>query len=212
MGLKGIVGVALAVLAALVGWAWATRPEPQGFLSDLLVNFASEAWGFILTVFLVNFLLRRHHLESEARQLARAILNDVDHAVWVWLGGKREFGVAEGRALLGRVEDGMKPARFTESLLIGVGGRAANVLRTHPQLVERRPALRRALEGLVPLAGLRDGAPGETPAPSLIAGILLDAVGPLCEAARMEPESGAVQAPAVDASPAAQRWRHSGEL
>lgn len=210
MGLKGIVAVASAVLLALVAWAWGSRPS---FLSDLLVNFASEAWGFILTVFLVNFLLRRHHLDSEARQLARAILHDIDHAVWVWLGGKREFGVGEGRALLARVNGDTRPARFTESLLMAVGSRAANSLRTHPQIVTRQPALHQALDALVPLAGLRDGPPGTSLEPTAIAAILLSAIQPLCDAARMSPEPATADAAlAFDPSPSAQRWRHSGEF
>lgn len=213
MSLKGIVVLACAVLAVLIGWAWAARPSHEGFLSDLLVNFASEAWGFILTVFLVNFLLRRHHLDSEARQLARSILHDIDHAVWVWLGGRREFGLAESRALLEKVDDTARPARFTESMLIALGSRAAGALRIHPQSLERQPALRAALETLVPLAGLRDGPPGSSIQPAVVAAMLLKAEQPLCAAGRVAVEAvPATAEPACDPSPAGQRWRHSGEV
>ncbi len=213
MNLKGIVVVALAVLIALIGWAWASRPSPVGFLSDLLVNFASEAFGFVLTVFLVNFLLHRHHLETEARHLARSILHDIDHAVWVWLGGKREFGLAESRALLQKVDAAARPVRFTESLLIAIGSRAAGALRTHSQVVERQPVLLHALETLVPLAGLRDGPPGSSLHPAAIAAILIEAEQPLCAAGRVAADILSAGAPLnYDPSEAGQRWRHSGEI
>ncbi len=211
MGIRGIVLLALLVLSLLLAIAWLNRPSHDGFLADVAVNFASEAFGFVLTVFLVNFLLRRHHHETEGRRVAREMLRDIDHAVWVWLGGKREFGLAEAHALLTQVNDTHHPARFTESMLIAAGSHAANVLRTHPQVMDMQPALRQAFESLIPLAGLRDGRPGETLPPTEIAHILLAAEQPLCAAGRVRPPASALPAPTLDASEKAQRWRHSGE-
>ncbi|GEM_PF-6986175 len=206
-----IVTLALIVLAALVAGAWRTRPNPEGFTSDLLINFASEAFGIILAFLLVNTLLDLHHRETASIRLAQTILHDIDQAVWVWLGGKREFGLAESRVLLERVDDTARPARFTETLLINVGGSASNALRTRERVVKTHPALQAGLEFLVPLAGLRDGKPGTTLPPSTIARQLLQSQPQLCKAARIRDIPQSRESDGYDPSERAQRWRHSGE-
>ena len=83
--------VGIAVTTAIVGFDLPSDGHTSGFL----LNISSETLGILLTVEIVDRLLKKQRSKDEAGKMARRILLDVDFAAWVWHGGRREFDLGE---------------------------------------------------------------------------------------------------------------------
>ncbi len=114
-----ITSLFLAVAVGVVGLAFRVGPDkPWG---ALWLNLGTEIVGIVFTVAIVEWLFERRRRLEDARRMAWRVLHALDHAVWVWQGGHREFNLAELVALLKRVEDGDSLPGFTQNLLMQLG-------------------------------------------------------------------------------------------
>jgi hypothetical protein len=203
------IGIGLLIMAiALLGEAvFGLLPQR---ISDLFLNLGTELIGIVLTVAIIDHLFERRRENEESRRIAKEALHELDHHVWVWLGGAREFDLAELTALLAQASDDDPVPDFTQNLFLQLGSRASNTLRTRADIVRRSPALGAGLSELAKLERMRDADTHLRP--SAIAGHIASAVTHLTLAAAL------TQPPAVPLAPKEfretsipdQEWRHFG--
>ena len=178
---------------------------------DLLGNLGSEIIGLALTVAIIDWLIERKNLNEQVQQQSWQMLHDVDHAFWVWQGGRREFHLDELVALLSIADPKDPLPQFTEELFINLGIRSSDTLRLQPKLLRHDRRLRSAMKSLSGLAQIRE-AKNFVDANYIIDG-LRSAVANLAEVTGQHPhagEFGAAQAfrdPSVDAQ--VRRYRGS---
>lgn len=209
MTLRILIGLSL-ILVAFLAFLEARDPHFTGRLSDLLLNLATELVGIALTVVIIDYLLERRRMKEEVRRIARQALNELDHDVWVWQGGAREFDLAELMTLAANIgADDPLPA-FTQNLFLVLGSRAGNTLRTQSDVIRLNSDLRIGLENLSHLASMRDSA--NTISSADIAVNLLKAIEPLARAAGYNVPPPAPLAPVEfrRTSVREQEWRHYG--
>jgi hypothetical protein len=151
-----IVITALFLLLALGVVALAFQVGTSSAWGALWLNLGTEIVGIVLTVAIVEWLFERRTRLEEARKMAWRVLHDLDHAVWVWQGGHREFDLPELVALLDGVQDGDPLPEFTQNLLMHLGSASQDTLRHEPETPSAKPALKNALQHLAPLAKIRD--------------------------------------------------------
>ena len=151
-----IVITGLFLLLALGVVALAFRVGPNSSWGTLWLNLGTEIVGIVLTVAIVEWLFERRRRLEEARKMAWRVLHDLDHAVWVWQGGHREFDLSELVALLNRTQDGDPLPDFIQNLLMHLGSASQDTLRDEPETPAAKPSLKKALQHLAPLARIRD--------------------------------------------------------
>lgn len=144
----GLGGVSVGMMAASY---WMDRDT-----GGLLGNIGAEIVGLALTVAIIDWLIERNRLNEQVRQLAWQMLHDMDHAFWVWQGGRREFHLDELVALLNVADPKDPMPQFTEEMFINVGIRASDKLRLEPKLVSHDRRLRASLKSLSGLAQIRE--------------------------------------------------------
>lgn len=144
--------VALAVVTTASAFVFAGSVS----LAELLTNLGAELFGIALVVAVVDWLIERNKLREEAQRIAWSTLHDLDHAVWVWQGGRREFHLDELVALLDLVgpTDPMPP--FTQTLLANLGIRASDALRLQSRVFRTHRRLRHAMQCLAGLGQIRE--------------------------------------------------------
>jgi len=125
-------------------------------LDDFLLNLGTELVGIVLTIAFVDQILERRKNEESAKKIAWEALHDLDHAVWVWQGGAREFDLDELAGLLTHVTDSDPLPQFTQNLFLRIGCRADNTLRTRGEAMSANPHLKNAMQILKPLSRMRD--------------------------------------------------------
>jgi hypothetical protein len=179
-------------------------------LSDLCLNLATELLGIFVTILVIDWLLDRRSLGESARSVALAALHELDHHVWVWQGGARNFDMAELHQLLDSVGERDPLPPFTQNLFLTLGSRAADTLRIRRGEVAVNRHLKGGLELLSKLTAMRDGA--DHLPPKQVADILLQATQLLGMAAEVSVDSSAVWIPEQyrGASVEQQEWRHYG--
>lgn len=149
--LAGVLGV-----VAIITTAISVGIQGRSALVELLPNLASEFLGLALTVALVDWLIERAKMADEAQRMAWSTLHDIDHVVWVWQGGRREFHLDEMCALLDMVQESDPIAETTQELLANLGVRASDNLRLQAKLLRRHRKLRTAIKSLSGLAQIRE--------------------------------------------------------
>jgi hypothetical protein len=149
----GIAAAFLIISAFMIGSAFIEGGVTK---ADFLLNLGTEVFGIVLTVAIVEYLLERRQLQDEARRIAWEVLHSVDHAVWVWQGGAREFDIDELQALLDLASESDPVPRFTQNLLLQIGSRSENMLRSKWAVVGINKNLKFALETLRLLSRMRD--------------------------------------------------------
>ncbi len=103
--------------------------------------------------------------------MALNAIEEIDHAVWVWLGGQRRLILEEIYALLEKVNDEDMPTFFTENLIMRIGSKASQTRKLRADLKGIATGLELAFDALEPLASLRDT---EVPIrPVVIAGAMI---------------------------------------
>lgn len=205
------LGFSLAALMMVV--AGVLLAEDRGAeLIGVLGNLGAEIMGLALTVAIIDWLLERKRLNEQVQQLAWRMLHDVDHAFWVWQGGRREFHLDELMALLEMAAKADPLPKFTEELFINLGIRASDNLRLQPKLMIHDRRLKAALKSLAGLAQIRE-ARNLVDAGYIIEG-LRSAVTNLAELTGQHPHKGEFGAAKSfrDASYDAQYRRYRGSL
>jgi hypothetical protein len=166
--------------------------------------------GIVLTVLIVDWLLERRRLQDEARRISREVLDLIDHHVWVWQGGAREFDLAELVSLIDNVSDDDPLPSFTQTLFLVLGSRASNTLRTRTDVVELDHNLRNGLTEIARLAAIRDDESSFSPRD--VVEHLRRALHPLAKSAGLTVPAAAPLAPSEyrQTSVNKQEWRHYG--
>lgn len=207
--LRAALAAGFAMLALAIIYL-AFHSDQGGQWSGLWLNLGTEIIGIVATVAVVDWLFERRRDAEEAKRMAWNVLHEIDHAVWVWQGGFREFDIDELKALIEGIQRDAELPASTQNLLMTVGARSSNTLRHRSDLVRSSADLRQALEALVPIARLRDIDPS-LPA-SAIAECLHVAASALSRVVRLESVEGYRLDPMSpkDASARAQEWRHFG--
>jgi hypothetical protein len=145
-----------AIAVAMVVSGVLLADDRGGELIGMLGNLGAELLGLAATVAIIDWLLERKRLNEQVQQMAWRMLHDVDHAFWVWQGGRREFHLDELMALLEMADKADPLPKFTEELFINLGIRASDNLRLQPRLMKHDRRLRSALKSLSGLAQIRE--------------------------------------------------------
>lgn len=179
-------------------------------MADLLLNLGTELIGIVVTIWVVDRLLERRKLRDDARRIAREARHELDHHVWVWQGGARDFHLSELLSLNENVHDDDPLPSFTQYLFLLLGSRASNTLRTRTDVVAVSRDLKAGLDELANLAAMRDND-AHLP-PVRIARHLSTAVRPLARAAELTIPAPTTLAPPEyrRTSMKQQEWRHYG--
>lgn len=148
----GCTVVAVAMIATGIVLSSARGEEAIGVLG----NLGTEILGLAFTVAIIDWLLERKRLNEQALHLAWRMLHDLDHAFWVWQGGRREFHLDELMALLEIAGRDDPLPKFTEELFINLGIRSSDNLRLQPKIMLHDRRLRAALKSLAGLAQIRE--------------------------------------------------------
>jgi hypothetical protein len=182
-------------------------------LVGLLGNLGAEIVGLALTVAIIDWLLERKRLNEAVQQMSWRMLHDLDHAFWVWQGGRREFHLDELMALLDMADRNDPLPKFTEELFINLGIRSSDNLRLQPKLIAHDRRLRAALKSLAGLAQIREAKSSIVDAGYIIEG-LKTAVTNLAEATGQRPHQGEFAAARAFRDPSfdAQQRRYKGSL
>lgn len=200
--------VPLALLLLLVSFL-----ELPPNVSGLTLNLGTELIGIVITVAIIEVLIARGKHHEECRRMAWNVLNEVDHCVWVWKGGAREFDIAELCQLLKDVKATDPIAQSTERLLFNIGSRASNTLRTRDGLMKVSPELKQAMAALDRLCGMRNEE--GPPAPAILAASLLEAADQLAKVVGLDithDEPGHSAKPEYrNSSIEHQEWRQYGK-
>jgi hypothetical protein len=149
----GISAIFLIISALMIGSAFITGEATKG---DFLLNLGTEVFGIVLTVAIVEYLLERRQLQNNAKQIAWEVLHSVDHAVWIWQGGARQFDIDELQTLLDLALESDPIPHFTQNFLLQIGSRSENTLRKNREVVVASKELKFALETLSILSQVRD--------------------------------------------------------
>ena len=204
----GLVAL-FAGMAAVFAGVWDKLP---GKWSDFAVNLGSELVGIVVTIVVIDWILERRRQHDEVRRIAVQALHELDHAVWVWQGGAREFDLSELLALLDNATDTDPLPEFTQNLLLVAGSKAAVTLQTRADEVAFDTSLREGLAELAHIAAMRDGT--SPMSSTLVAKHALAASHLIANAAGIATPTIRVLPPERfrGNSVAEQEWRHYGRL
>ncbi len=144
---------------------------------EILTNLATEVFGILITIALVDWFLERRRRQDRARELAWNALHEIEYAVWVWQGGPRQLATDE---LLGLVAganptDAMEP--FTEALVQNIGLQCRGLVQRELSVVKTLPGFRETLDDLVSLAAIGQNPPSTLV--SAVSEILASSIGGL---------------------------------
>ena len=205
----GITALFVAIACGVIALAFRAGAETSW--GGLWLNLGTEIIGIALTVAIVEWLFERRRLQDEARKMAWRVLHELDHAVWVWQGGHREFDLSELLALLALADDSDPVPDFTQNLLMHLGSKSQDTLRHEPDVPRAKPQLERAPSSLAPLARIRDNQnllPG-----SQISAHLREAAHDLAGALKIHvPDTLPSMAALRDTDAQKQEWRHFGKV
>lgn len=205
------VGFGLGSLI-LIGLGIFLDADKYGSFVGSLGNIGAEIGGIALTVAIIDWLMERRRLNEQVQQMAWRMLHDLDHAFWVWQGGRREFHLDELVALLNVAETSDPLPEFTEEMFVNLGIRASDMLRLQPRLMDHDRRLKSSLKSLSGLAQIRE-AKGIVDNAYIIEG-LRTAVANLAELTGQTPHAGEFAAAKSfrDPNPDAQKKRYRGSL
>lgn len=201
-------GLFIVIATAILWLGFHTQDTNQ---SSLWLNIGTEIIGIVLTVAIVDWLFEKRRVREEAEKMAWRALDQLDHAVWVWQGGARQFDLGELKGLLSLVTTDDPVPQFTQNLFMQIAGRAAHTLQVSPEVMKASEHLQRGLKECAALSNIRDHVT-VTYGPT-IAQHCLNAVGHLCQVLGLQdnivpdPDLTYIRRPSVQD----QRWRHFGE-
>ncbi len=148
-----VLAITLVVVAGVLVLA-AFQMEGGGRGSELLMGLATEVFGIIVTLAVVDWMLERRRRQERARDLAWATLHSVERAVWVWQGGPRRVTTDELLGIIRGIDtsDDLQP--FARSLLAAVGTRSLEILDRETASLDTVAGLADALRELSSLHSL----------------------------------------------------------
>lgn len=125
-------------------------------LSGILSNVGTEFIGIAFTILIIDWMYERRAAASERLSVAMSVLQELDHAVWVWQGDRRGFDLDElfTRANMASSEDPLPS--YTQNLFMRLGSRCVGHLKLKPEVIRSSRELVQALESLTKLESIRD--------------------------------------------------------
>jgi hypothetical protein len=183
----------------------------SGKWPDLLLNLGTEMFGIVLTVLIVDWLFEQREIRQEAKRLAIGFLNRLDHHVWVWQGGARDFNLTETLTMLRYVTNDDPLPEFTQNLLLVLGSNAADRSRYDSEVVAANKYLKQGFDKLQKLTDIRRDYQ-RTMSSTDIAKHLSEAAMALAKAAELSiPKIDGNERPEYrNPSIEYQEWRHYG--
>lgn len=142
-----ILAITLVLVATSLTF-FAFQVEAGGRISELLMGLATEVFGILVVLAVVDWMLERRRRQERARDLAWVTLHSVERAVWVWQGGPRRVSSDELLGIVRGIETDDELQPFTRSLLAAVGARSLDVLDREASSVRTLPGLVTALQEL----------------------------------------------------------------
>jgi hypothetical protein len=142
-----VLAITLVVIAAVL-LVLSVQMEEGGRASDLMMGFATEVFGILVVLAVVDWMLERRRRQERARDLAWAVLHSLERAVWVWQGGPRRTTSDELLGIIRGIETKDELLPFTRSLLAAVGARSVDVLDREASSVRTIPGFAAALQEL----------------------------------------------------------------
>lgn len=175
---RAIFALVFSVVSAglFAGGLAAGLESPAG---EILANLATEVFGILITIALVDWFLERRRRQDRARELAWNTLHEIEYAAWVWQGGPRQLATDELLGLMTGIhpDDAMEP--FTEALIQNIGLQSRGLLQRETSAIKSVQGLKEALDELVSLATISQNPPSSLV--SAVAEILVSAVHGLAE-------------------------------
>jgi hypothetical protein len=200
-----ITGLFLLLAGLIVVGAF--HSDPGSPLAALSLNLGTEMVGIVLTVAIVDQLFERRRRIEQCKKIGWLVLHQLDHAVWVWQGGRRSFDFDELTSILGSVADTDPLPHFTQNLFMQLATLADNLRRQGAGYTKGELGV--ALMLLSRLHRLRDG--DRLPPGTEIAHDLLRVTKALAKLLGIENfGTAAVDPVARDPHPQKQEWRHFG--
>jgi hypothetical protein len=146
--------VFLLATAVALGMVYLGRfsSETTGILS----NVGTEFVGIAATVLIIDWMYELRASRSESRSVALSVLQELDHALWVWQGDRRGFDLDElyTRASGASQEDPFPP--YTQNLFMRLGSRCVSHLGLKIDSIGSSADLVHALRELARLESIRD--------------------------------------------------------
>lgn len=127
-------------------------PETSGVLANLGTGFIGTA----LTVLIVDWMYERRTSQEHCRTIALSVLQELDHAIWVWQGDSRGFDVHELYTRIQGAEESDPIPHYTQNLFMRLGSRCVSHLNLKAQDLMFEPKLVATLKQLSKLELIRD--------------------------------------------------------
>ncbi|CAG9186121.1 hypothetical protein [Cupriavidus pampae] len=124
--------------------------------SGILANLGTGFIGTALTVLIVDWLYERRTCQASCRSIAISVMQELDHAIWVWQGDSRQFDIDElyTRISLAEPDDPFPP--YTQNLFMRLGTRCVGFSTTKVDDLAFQPRLAFCIKQLSRLEQVRD--------------------------------------------------------
>lgn len=126
--------------------------------SGVLANLGTGFVGTALTVLIVDWLYERRTAQENCKSIAMSVLQELDHAVWVWQGDSRGFDVDELYSRIHQAQEDDPIPAYTQNLFMRLGSRCVGHLNLKASDLAHQPNLRATLESLSRLELIRDAS------------------------------------------------------
>lgn len=202
----GELGVALLAVAFWIFIISGSNYTCYDFASGML----TEMVGIVITLFFVNKFFEMAQKRIDLESLAWDIMHDTDYAIWVWQGGERVFNLKELKYLVSHISDQDPFPAVTQNIILALGNKASNMLRTNKEIIKINKVFRCGLEELSNLARLRDGK--ECKPISEVASSIYNAVDQFSFVLNLvEDDNDEHMVIHKDCNEERQIWRHTGQ-
>jgi hypothetical protein len=128
--------------------------------SGVLANLGTGFVGTALTVLIVDWLYERRTSQESCKSIAMSVLQELDHAVWVWQGDSRGFDVNELYSRVHQAEEDDPIPAYTQNLFMRLGSRCVGHLNLKKNDLALQPTLVATLGVLSRLELIRDANRG----------------------------------------------------
>lgn len=124
--------------------------------SGVLANLGTGFVGTALTVLIVDWLYERRTSQESCKSIAMSVLQELDHAVWVWQGDGRGFDINELYSRIHQAEEDDPIPAYTQNLFMRLGSRCVGHLNLKKNDLILQPNLAETLKDLSRLELIRD--------------------------------------------------------
>jgi len=124
--------------------------------SGVLANLGTGFIGTALTVLIVDWLYERRRSQDSCRSIAMSVLQELDHAIWVWQGDSRNFDLDELYSRILQAEEDDPIPAYTQNLFMRLATRCVGHLNLKKDDLVLQPKLAQTLKDLSRLELIRD--------------------------------------------------------